>query len=371
MKRIHILESMFHNLFENSSYNEAGTDFPKYFDVDNQMFWEASWDDGEGVPFGVWLSEGNKYEFFVGEEYDTHETICCNAARGYLKWLLTSEFEESADAFVSELEYLIGDVEEYDSETKTYKTSEGEECDLSDWVVEYSNSLPYEIALDAAETAISEGETPYYDELAEKAYEAVFEEYDLYDGDANEYDKLLKEYTHYTFNTFFQEGYDMGRIWPEKCMLQFYISEQPSPDELRKILMNIVEHSWLNVTYDELLEFFTIFYDYDNDGEITGCTVGDYMIGNYGPDTKDGGEADLDRERTFGDKNTQFIPHLASPEEKKRRGFYNGWFEANARKWGPRLRGFNGNMAAYRAARYPYSDSRIIKGNVLSENNKR
>lgn len=373
MKRIHILESRFKLLSESywdSDEYEAGTDFPKFYDKKTDTHWEANWDTDYGMPFAYWPTVSGAYKFYVGDPYRMHKDICLVAAEEYIKEALVDDCEMYADEFIGELENLLETLNsgsyKYDEVNDVYVSADsGHEIDLNDWAEEYSNGgVSSDWAYEYAEDAIGKGQMPDIYELADLIHKVLAD--DII-ADENRIDYEMSDYTKYqSFDEFFRDGYGMGRIWPEKEMIGFYTSEQPDPNTFYQIIGD------LSNTIDNLdiYNFFIIFEDYDNDGVVTGCTVSDYIKGNYGPETDNDEEPDLDRERTFGDGNTQMNIHLASPEEKKRLDVFKGWREAGARKWAPRLKGFGGNMAAYRAARYPYSDSKIIRGNVINEGDK-
>jgi hypothetical protein len=126
------------------------------------------------------------------------------------------------------------------------------------------------------------------------------------------------------------------------------------------------------VTYEDLLQYNMVFEDWRNDGQITACTLSDYIDGNYGPssyeDEEDNDEYDDEEENEIQyarDGKTQFIPHLANQAQKREffRDFRNTRDQA---VYAPRERAA-GNLARYHAMRYPYGENKQMINNVIKE----
>lgn len=378
MKRIHITEDAYERLYEgiytqggsevNPKDFQAGSDFPCWYDEKSDTWYEASWNDDRGYPFGYWrLGQYGETKFYVGEAWSIHIDPCGQAAKEYCDSILDESFEEESSNLLYKLEELLDMVREgeytYDSEGEMLVANDGsEEISIEDW--SYDNEEGYlsaSIIKDFALQALEDDTLPTsYD-----VYQDLNKFYgvDEYDFNSEEgINRALSDIAGTNFQYFFENGYGMGRIWPDLGMMSFYASEQPDPDTLDGILNDLTEFPEIGESYEDLLDYMIIFFDADNDYQVTGCTTADYMSGNYGPNAED-----TDRERTYGDGNTQFIPHLASAEEKKRLGVFKDFQASRDNKWAPRLKGFNGNMAAYRAARYPYTDNKKIIGNIIQE----
>ena len=169
------------------------------------------------------------------------------------------------------------------------------------------------------------------------------------------------------FNSFFEQGRNEGRIWPKDNLISFYETEQPDPDTLMDILRDLSQNDEIGLSYQEMLDFIIIFEDWRNDGEVTACTVSDYIDGNYGPESyEDEDEGEIQYAR---DGKTQFVPHLASPEEK--REFFKGFRDTRDQAvYVPREKGA-GSLARYHAMRYPYGENKKKLGKIIREEIKK
>jgi hypothetical protein len=172
------------------------------------------------------------------------------------------------------------------------------------------------------------------------------------------------------FNSYFESGRNEGRIWPQLEMIGFYTTEQPDPQTLTDIMRDLANTGI--VTYEDLLQYVMVFEDWRNDGQITACTLSDYIDGNYGPDSyedeEDNDEYDDEEENEIQyarDGKTQFVPHLANQAQKKEffKDFRNTRDQA---VYAPRERAA-GNLARYHAMRYPYGENKQMINNVIKE----
>jgi hypothetical protein len=149
---------------------------------------------------------------------------------------------------------------------------------------------------------------------------------------------------HTNSDEYFDHGRLEGRIFPKSQMITFYQEQQPDSSELNDIVRHLSESGKINLSYDEILDFEIIYVD--NDGTVTGCSVSDYIsskpLDEYiHPDERQG---------------SVFIPHLASPEEKK--DFFKDFRDTRDRvKFVPQEKAA-GTIAAYHAMRHPFGESK-------------
>ena len=110
-----------------------------------------------------------------------------------------------------------------------------------------------------------------------------------------------------------------------------------------------------------------VFEDWRNDGQVTACTLSNYINGNYGLYSYDDEE---DNEMQYArDDKTQFVPHLANQDQKREffRDFRNTRDQA---VYVPREKGA-GSLARYHAMRYPYGESKKKLGKIIREEIKK
>lgn len=271
--------------------------------------------------------------------------------------------EEGISYFTDALEDLIADFKSYgytyNEDSDLYVSSDGsDEIDLDEWIDENNYSLDNERAKQIAIDAIDGGEVPYADELAEEIASNDAEYYDF--SDRKSIDQALEDIGS-DFNSYFESGRNEGRIWPQLQMIGFYTTEQPDPQTLIDIMRDLANTGI--VTYEDLLQYNMVFEDWRNDGQITACTLSDYIDGNYGLDSYDDEE---ENEIQYArDGKTQFVPHLASPEEK--REFFKDFRNTRDQAvFVPREKGA-GSLARYHAMRYPYGESKKKLGKIIRE----
>jgi hypothetical protein len=376
MKKIHILESQMLNerqYFEDErsgqSYEdnwnfEAGTDHPHFEDERTGQSYEANWNTEYGFPFGYWQEEYNGNDIFsIGDAYTTHVNACGKMAKRYFYNAKKENMEEEISYFTDALEDLVNDFKQYgytyNEDIDMYVSSDGsDEIDLDEWLDENCYSLDRDKAKEITENAINGGSIPNADELAEEIASNEAEYYDFTDKDG--IDQALEEIGS-SFEGYFESGRNEGRIWPQLGMIGFYTTEQPDPQTLTVIMRDLANTGI--VTYEDLLQYDMVFEDWRNDGEITACTLSDYIDGNYGPDSyEDEEENEIQYAR---DGKTQFIPHLANQAQKREffRDFRNTRDQA---VYAPRERAA-GNLARYHAMRYPYGENKQMINNVIKE----
>jgi hypothetical protein len=280
--------------------------------------------------------------------------------------------EEEITYFTDALEDLVDDFKQYgytyNEDIDMYVSSDGsDEIDLDEWVDDNRYSLDRDKAKEITENAINGGPIPYADELAEEIASNEAEYYDF--TDKNGIDQALEEIGS-SFEGYFESGRNEGRIWPQLGMIGFYTTEQPDPQTLTDIMRDLANTGI--VTYEDLLQYDMVFEDWRNDGQITACTLSDYIDGNYGPssyeDEEDNDEYDDEEENEIQyarDGKTQFVPHLANQAQKREffRDFRNTRDQA---VYAPRERAA-GNLARYHAMRYPYGENKQMINNVIKE----
>ena len=369
MKKIHILESQ---MLNESQDFEAGTDHPYFEDERTGQSYEANWNGDYGFPFGYWPETyGGRELFSIGDSYTTHENACGKMAKRYFYNVKKEIMEEEITYFTDALEDLIADFKTYgytyDENNDVYVSSDGsDEIDLDEWVDDNCYSLDRDKAKEIAEDVINGGSIPYADELAEEIASDDAEYYDF--SDRKSIDQALEDIGS-NFNSYFESGRNEGRIWPQLGMIGFYVTEQPDPQTLTDIMRDLANTGI--VTYENLLQYDMVFEDWRNDGQITACTLSDYINGNYGLDSYED-EEDNDEENEIQyarDGKTQFVPHLANQDQKREffRDFRNTRDQA---VYVPREKGA-GSLARYHAMRYPYGESKKKLGKIIREEIKK
>lgn len=380
MKKIHILESQMLNerrYFEDEqtgqSYEdnwsfEAGTDHPHFEDKRTGQSYEANWNTEYGFPFGYWPERYNGNDIFsIGDAYTTHVNACGKIAKRYFYNAKKEIMEEGITYFTDALEDLVNDFKQYgytyNEDIDMYVSSDGsDEIDLDNWLNDYCYVLDRDKAKEITENAINGGPIPYADELAEEMASNEAEYYDF--TDKNGIDQALEEVGS-SFEGYFESGRNEGRIWPQLQMIGFYATEQPDPQTLTDIMRDLANTGI--VTYEDLLQYDMVFEDWRNNGQITACTLSDYIDGNYGPDSyEDEDDDEEENEIQYArDGKTQFVPHLANQEQK--REFFKDFRNTRDQAvYAPRERAA-GNLARYHAMRYPYGENKNIIGKIIKE----
>lgn len=367
MKKIHILESQMLNEGNWNGEFEAGTDHPYFEDERTGQSYEANWDDEYGFPFGYWPEEYNGNDIFsIGDAYTTHVNACGKMAKKYFYNAKKEIMEEGISYFTDALEDLVNDFKQYgytyNEDIDIYVSSDGsDEIDLDEWLDENNYSLDNERAKQIAIDAINGGSIPYADELAEEIASNEAEYYDF--TDKNGIGNALEDVGS-SFEGYFESGRNEGRIWPQLEMIGFYTTEQPDPQTLTDIMRDLANTGI--VTYEDLLQYVMVFEDWRNDGQITACTLSDYIDGNYGPDSYEDEDDEEENEIQYArDGKTQFVPHLANQAQK--REFFKDFRNTRDQAvYAPRERAA-GNLARYHAMRYPYGENKQMINNVIKE----
>lgn len=369
MKKIHILEKKLNEIRFDSN-NCAGTDTP-YYEDENGNVYEATWNYTYGFPFGYWPTDyyGN-HMFCVGEPYTTHGDACGQAAERYVTYTLEEQIGDASYRLADAFEEFEDNFKEYgyhyNEDDDNFVSEDGsEEKDVYDFTEDIVNSLDvYVDVYDYVKHCIEEflfNDTKFPDsqEIQNYLLENVGEEYDFTTKDGIE--RALKD-NDIDFYWFFEQGYGQGRVWPGEQMIGFYPSEQPDPESLRRILYDLQDNS--DLTVGELLGYMMIFEDWGNNGEVTACTVSDYIDGNYGPESYEDEDDDEPIQYNNGQK-TVFVPHLANQDQK--REFFKDFRNTRDQAvYVPREKGA-GSLAAYHAMRYPYGESKDRIGKIITE----
>lgn len=361
MKKIYINESQ---LFEMSlNYNkQAGTDFPCFYDEKTDTWYEAQWNGDYGFPFGFWAEDydGGNMVFSVGDAWSTHENACGKVAERYFTDMLYEQVGEDVSAIAEKAYDIVNDINEYgyvyDENRDVYVSEDGDEINLYNVADDLAYDLRFytdmEKVYDVLVNAIDNGGNVDEQALTDEILETVSSNQDFTTKSGiNAALEMIGD----NFENFFERGSGEGRIWPEKEMIGFYETEQPDPQSLLYICQLLSENEEIGVSYNDLLNFHMVFEDWRNyDGEITCCTISDYVDGNYGLDSYE----DDDDVSYARQGKTQFVPHLASPEEKKT--FFKDFRDTRDRAvYVPRERAA-GNLAHYHAMRYPYGENKVI-----------
>jgi hypothetical protein len=349
--------------------NQAGTDFPHYYDPKTDTHYEGSWSGMYAFPFGYWpIDYGGTEMFCVGDAYTMHSNACGKAAERYFMDCMREQIEESAQNLETNLENFVDELKEYgytyNEETDFYESADGsDEFDLEekiDDIMDGVYAIDYDYIRECVENAIENLTYPSCEEITEHALELYASEYNFYDKDG--IDEAMEQIG-MDFYSYFEQGRNEGRIWPEDDLIAFYPTEQPDPNTLMNILEDLSRCDEIGLTYQQMLGFIIIFEDWRNDGEVTACTVSDYIDGNYGPESyEDDDEGEIQYAR---DGKTQFVPHLASPEEK--REFFKDFRNTRDQAvYVPREKGA-GSLARYHAMRYPYGENKKKLGKIIRE----
>ena len=357
--------------------NRAGTDFPYYYDERTGEEYEGSWNMSDCYPFGYWpCNWQGETKFYVAEQGETHKEACLLAVQDYLADVVEDELHEDTSIvqdLLDELQGMIDSQEIVYNENSGEWEEDGEEFDLDEFCHQaYDNGLrlssSYERLLYIARGLLEDGyKISEYDisqELEEEWKSTCDYDYDgfvTYEGASRGLDDLCG----ISFDSFFQDGYLQGRIFFDSEILGFYFT--PSPDDLDSVLGEL-SHVFSTISYNELLNYHIIYED-NNDGyEVKCMTCRDFINGTNEEDSDNEEEEPQNYER----KGRQFIPHLASPEEK--REYFKNWRQNRDQvKYAPITRAL-GSVARYNWLRHPYGESidrinkTISEANIINQN---
>lgn len=364
-------------IYNDKGINQAGTDFPCYYDEKNDVEYSASWNVDYAFPFGYWpIDDYGTTEFCVAKPYLTHANACGIAAKEFFENKIQGAIKENIDELSDHLDELIFELKHYNyrynEDEDIYVSADGTDefsvddkaCDISDIIsncVSY-NLIPISSIEDAISYVIENGTHPDYQEIEEAIWDELNESYSF--GDKESIENAL-EFIGYDFQWFFEQGYGEGRIFVNKEIISFYPTEQPDPNELMATLKNLSENDEIGVDYDDLLNYIIIFENPYINWTVTACTVSDYIDGNYNQGDEDDDEDEDEDFQYAKDGKTTFVPHLASPEEK-RKYFQDFRNTRDKAIYVPQERAA-GSVAAYHAMRYPYGEIRKRIGDIIKE----
>ena len=227
-KKIHLTESQ---LIE-SHYNQAGTDFPCFYDEKNDVTYEAAWSNGNGYAFGYWPIDTYGTEgFFVTKAGETHCQACGQGAKEYYTDVVTEQVNDTASEIEDALSQIVSDMEEYkytyNEEDDLWVSEDGsDEFDIYDKVSEVIDNLYYGVSesyiAELVEEAVKELKYPSSDEIANVLAEERIEEQSFYSQDDINY--AMKDIG-MSFEEYFEMGRNEGRIYPYEEIISFYTTE--------------------------------------------------------------------------------------------------------------------------------------------------
>lgn len=370
MKRIHILESKLNKMRFDDSFC-AGTDTPYYKDERTGEVYEATWNGDYGFPFGYWPIDYNgELEFCIGKAWTTHANACGIAAEQYYMDVMgegiydeSYEISEALDTFVNN--FIEGEYS-YNEEDDMWVSADGsDKQDESDFI----NNVMEEIYTDridcydyvcnfVTEYLRNGGNAPSSQEVQTWLEEQISDTQDFSTQEG--IDRAMKEIG-MDFYQYFEMGELEGRIWPDNEMIGFYVTEQPEPSALVEILQNL--SSRLEISMEDLYNYHIVFENYYNgDGDITACTISDYINHNYGQRYEEDDEEyyededEVEEPQYARQGETKFVPHLANQQQK--REYFQDFRNTRDRAvYTPKERAA-GNLAAYHAMRYPYGENK-------------
>ena len=371
MKKIHIKESKLNEIYDTHEFC-AGTDHPYYENEETGEVYSADWNGDYGFPFGFWPIDYNgTMEFVIGEPWTTHANACGQCAEQYFNDSMYEQIDDEAYQLSDAIETFVSNFQEYGyqyNEDDDVWVSEYDTKDMDDFIEEIRDQVSgpvdiYKYVYSFLDGYLNEGNTniPSSSDIYEYLGDNLSEGYDF--SDQQGIDEAMKELG-MDFYQYFEMGNTEGRIWPEKEMIGFYESEQPSPEGLEEVLYELQSQTDLKV--EDMLQYHMVFEDWRNDGTITACTVQDYINGNYGPESYDDLDDEDDTPIQYNNgQKTVFVPHLANQQQKF--DYYRDFRNTRDRAvYAPQERAA-GNLAAYHAMRYPYGESKDKVGKIIRE----
>ena len=349
---------------EYKRYNEAGTDHPYFKDENTGEIIEADWDDGEGFPFGYFpVKSDGELEFCVADYGETHAQACGVAAKLYfddvtadMSYDVANEVYYSLTDFFEEFK---NDGYTYNPDEDAYFSADGSSKlvweDFVDKVMEniYSEfGDTYTVVVELVRDFLENGTEPSFEQVQEVLLHNV-EDYEFYEKD--DIDRAL-EVIGSDFDDFFEDGRLEGRIWPEKGLISFYLTEQPNPQELEDVIYDLADY--MGVSYEYFMDFFIIYEDLDDGCIVKMCTVDEYINGPQEPD-----------KQYARDGKTVFVPHLANQKDKF--NFFKNFRNTRDKAvYAPREK-TAGSLARYHAMRYPYGENRKRLLQIIDEEIKK
>lgn len=346
-----------------SSENRTGTDFPAYLDERDGVMYSASWDSSYGFPFGFFYDK-----FYIGGAYTMH-TEC---ARLGLIDHIRSFIEEDYGPYWEDARNLEAELDDLAELNYTYNEVDDEWVDkdgrslsfeeIVDEILEDMYNMSYTCAKGYVESVLNGGEIPDYSAILEDMEEYIISDNNLDEEGISREDLNMAVETILgrNFDEWFEdEGCLRGRIYPNDSIISFYESEQPDSNELGEIVQ-LLSQSNIGLSYDEIMNFEIIYADFDDNYKPYGCKVHEYISRTFGKD-----EPQKNDDRQWRRGTTKFIPHLASPEQKKE--YFKDFIKNRDEGIYVPMERAAGNIARYRAMRYPYGESKTIDSNKVKK----
>ena len=312
--------------------NEAGTDYPAYYDFKNNLLISGSYQDDDASPFAYFPVDVNgELKFFIKDDeiITTHADLFGDALYEYAYNFLWHNFADKEAVFIKEMA-AFGDIVKEEKLSfsfwdRSFKNEDtGRKIDFQDFLSELFLKLGISIEVNSNVARF------YAQFFVDKSWEI----YDFID-DMTDYIANCFNYNDPDDQVTIAEGVGIGkldklyntskfegRIWEDGRLITFYPGQQPSRHELPGILKDICRYGGHNM--EALENFYIIFetgskmqytgsgYQSHDDATVRCCLVKDYLAGNYeGYDAK--AEADMVKNRK-GISN--FCPHLANQKEK-------------------------------------------------------
>ena len=340
--------------------NRAGSDFPYYLDEKDGTIYSASWDTSYGYPFGYFYDK-----FYIGEAYTMHTECARLALIDYVESIAYDTYgpyyddasqleEELNDIKNSNYTYNQDDDEWVNEDGIAFSFDEIMEGILSNHTYNYISDSQIS---DAVEQVLKGGSViSAYDMMEHMKENIIADNYLDVDGiTMQQLHNAVENIVGESFDTWFEENGELrGRVYPNDTIISFYESEQPTRDELQWVIEHLSQAN-IGVTYDELMNFEIIYDDFDNDYEPYGCKVHEYISGTFGKEESEENVDDDNRQWSTG--TTKFVPHLASAEQK--REYFKDFINNRDEHLYVPMERAAGNVARYRAMRYPYGESKI------------
>lgn len=355
-------------------YNCAGTDEPCYYDEATGFEIEADYENDDAFPFGYFPVDpaSDKLEFLYGDrDWDevVHGDIFRVALGRYIEAFIfeeiDSEKEERLFDFFDKMKSIIDDEGlEYNRWESDFTNNKGDCLDFVIRLREIFQELGINIFVndglaDIIEAIIEKNDWERNYSFAEELQEAVMD----YGDDAEDSASVLGINT----NEVLLKARLLGRMWTEQKLITFYPGQQPSRAEMEYVVRDLakVVKYWTDLTYEDILNFYTIFevgskikysgtgYHGNADATVQCCTVADYIAGKY-----NGFNREDEIEMVKNRKGIESLNiHLA--DQNKKREALKGFRDTRDQAvYVPREK-VAGNLAAYHAMRYPFGENTI------------
>lgn len=348
------------------SANFAGTDYPYYENPQTGEVYEGGWSDAEAYPFGYWFING-VWKLFVGDMSSTHQSCALAAIEEEYLPQIEEELQNDAANIYDACKALYNDMRHdgpytYDADNNSFYNKEGELVDLTQYSSIFEDTQPFVEVSECGWEAlrkIANGEELEYFQPQEIAQELITEWKENHEEcflDSRAADNVLEHYME-DFDSFFENGKLLGRVWFDQGIISFYYT--PSPQSLAEVLHALADY--FHESMDNMLNLHIIYEEYhaDNNDTVECCTCGEFIGGE--PQTT-GDDNAVDSEKTHG---KPFIPHLA-PQDQKREYFADYRKNRDKALYGQAEKEL-GSVARYNYLRHPYGENKEIVHNAIME----